>query len=123
MLYHGSISNDLMSLIRYSKHLRRHPVHVMIARSSNFRTAADAIFITHRATSFQNGEFLKRTDNTQQEKTGALDMTNLSEENLNELLKAMKIGFYKDFRKRGLLTDEQLEMLIIMQGKPVKGSA
>ena len=35
----------------------------------------------------------------------------------------MKIGFYKDFRKRGLLTDEQLEMLIANQDKPVKESA
>lgn len=112
-----------MSLIRYSKRLLRRPVQFMIARSSNYRTAADAIFKTHRATSFQNGELLKRTDNTQQEKTDAQSITNLSEENLNDLLKAMKIGFYKDFRKRGLLTDEQLEMLIANQDKPVKESA
>ena len=47
-------------------------------------------------------------------------VTKLSEENLNELLKAMKIGFYKDFHKKGLLTDEQLAQLIAMQDKPIK---
>ena len=31
------------------------------------------------------------------------------------LIKAMKIGYYKDFYKRGLITAEQLEMLISMQ--------
>ena len=50
--------------------------------------------------------------------TTAQSITDLSEENLSELLKAMKIGFYKDFHKKGLLTDEQLEMLIAMQDKP-----
>ena len=50
-------------------------------------------------------------------------VTKLSDENLNELLKAMKIGFYKDFHKKGLLTDEQLEMLIAMQDKHVEKDA
>ena len=50
--------------------------------------------------------------------TTAQSITNLSEENLSKLLKAMKIGFYKDFHKKGLLTDEQLEMLIAMQDEP-----
>ena len=42
----------------------------------------------------------------------------LSEENLNILLKTIKIGFYKDFHKRGLLTDDELDQLIAMQDKP-----
>lgn len=45
-------------------------------------------------------------------------MNHLTEENLNILLKAMKIGFYKDFHRKGLLTDEQLAQLIAMQDKP-----
>ena len=58
----------------------------------------------------------KKTEVTEQKNESktktAQSITNISEENLNELLKVMKIGFYKDFRKRGLITDEQLEMLI-----------
>ena len=69
----------------------------------------------------------KKTESTEQKNESktktAQSITNISEENLNELLKVMKIGFYKDFRKRGLLTDEQLEMLIANQDKPVKESA
>lgn len=69
----------------------------------------------------------RNTDISEQKNTNKTDaaqsITNLSEENLNDLLKAMKIGFYKDFRKRGLLNDEQLEMLIARQDKPVKESA
>ena len=49
-------------------------------------------------------------------------VTKLSEENLNELLISMKIAFYKDFRKKGLLTDEQLAQLIAMQDKPINDS-
>ena len=30
-------------------------------------------------------------------------------------IKAMKIGYYKEFHKQGLITDEQLEQLISMQ--------
>lgn len=33
----------------------------------------------------------------------------------SEFVKAMKIGYYKEFRKQGLITDEQLEQLISMQ--------
>ena len=33
----------------------------------------------------------------------------------SELIKAMKIGYYKEFHKQGLITDEQLEQLISMQ--------
>ena len=59
------------------------------------------------------------TEQTKVNKTPAAEsMNHLSEENLNILLKAMKIGFYKDFHKRGLLTDSQLEKLIAMQDKP-----
>ena len=33
----------------------------------------------------------------------------------SEFIKAMKIGYYKEFHKQGLITDEQLELLISMQ--------
>ena len=63
----------------------------------------------------------KNTEKVEQKKvneTPAADIVSqLPEENLNELLIAMKIAFYKDFRKRGLLTDEQLAQLIAMQDK------
>jgi hypothetical protein len=63
----------------------------------------------------------KNTEKTEQKKVNetpaAENMNHLSEENLNILLKAMKIGFYKDFHRRGLLTDSQLEKLIAMQDK------
>ena len=59
------------------------------------------------------------TEQTKVNKTPAAEsMNHLSEENLNILLKAMKIGFYKDFHKRGLLTDDELDQLIAMQDKP-----
>ena len=59
------------------------------------------------------------TEQTKVNKTPAAEsMNHLTEENLNILLKAMKIGFYKDFHRKGLLTDEQLAQLIAMQDKP-----
>ena len=33
----------------------------------------------------------------------------------SEFIKAMKIGYYKEFHKQGLITDDQLEQLISMQ--------
>ena len=33
----------------------------------------------------------------------------------SEFIKAMKIGYYKEFHKQCLITDEQLEQLISMQ--------
>lgn len=41
----------------------------------------------------------------------------------NDLIKAMKIGYYKEFYKQGLITAEQLEMLIVMQDKAVTSAA
>ena len=63
----------------------------------------------------------KNTKKVEQKKvneTPAADIVSqLTDENLNKLLISMKIAFYKDFRKRGLLTDEQLAQLIAMQDK------
>jgi len=44
------------------------------------------------------------------------DIVILSEDKL-ALVKAMKIGYYKEFHKQGLITDQQLEMLIAMQDR------
>lgn len=41
----------------------------------------------------------------------------------NDLIKAMKIGYYKEFYKQGLITTEQLEQLIAMQDKSVTSAA
>ena len=40
-----------------------------------------------------------------------------------DLIKAMKIGYYKEFFKQGLITAEQLERLIEMQNKNVGNAA
>ena len=42
----------------------------------------------------------------------------ISSEDKLALVKAMKIGYYKEFHKQGLITDKQLEMLIALQGRP-----
>ena len=39
----------------------------------------------------------------------------IPEECMGEFIKAMKIGYYKEFYKDGLITAEQLEQLIAMQ--------
>lgn len=41
----------------------------------------------------------------------------------NEFIKAMKIGYYKEFYKQGLITAEQLEKLIALQDKTVNSAA
>ena len=40
----------------------------------------------------------------------------------SKFIKAMKIGYYKEFHKQGLLTDEQLEQLISMQNNTEKAA-
>ncbi|MCM1167582.1 MAG: hypothetical protein NC299_16335 [Lachnospiraceae bacterium] len=40
-----------------------------------------------------------------------------------EFIKAMKIGYYKEFHKQGLITDEQLEQLISMQNNKIDKAA
>lgn len=47
----------------------------------------------------------------------------LSEEQETAFIKAVKIGFYKDFYKQGLITESQLEMLIAMQDQPNHNNA
>ena len=40
----------------------------------------------------------------------------------SEFIKAMKIGYYKEFHKQGLITDEQLEQLIALQNNTNKAA-
>ena len=43
---------------------------------------------------------------------------------LSDFRKAMKIGYYKELHKQGLITDNQLEQLIQLQDKqPIKEAA
>ena len=41
----------------------------------------------------------------------------------SEFIKAMKIGYYKEFHKQGLITDEQLDQLIALQNDNAKKAA
>lgn len=41
----------------------------------------------------------------------------ISDECKSEFVRAMKIGYYKEFHKQGLITDDQLEQLIAMQNR------
>ena len=52
------------------------------------------------------------------EKQNKSENIELSEEDRIAFIKAMKIGYYKEFHKQGLITDQQLEMLIAMQDSP-----
>ncbi|MBR1750366.1 MAG: hypothetical protein IJ740_05690 [Ruminococcus sp.] len=52
------------------------------------------------------------------EKQNKSENIELSEEDKIAFIKAMKIGYYKEFHKQGLITDKQLEMLIALQDKP-----
>ena len=92
-----------------------------IVRSDNSAADTDAIYQRLPHLLSETEGILKRTETKQQNKTETANvssMNHLTEENLNILLKAMKIGFYKDFHRKGLLTDEQLAQLIAMQDKP-----
>ena len=44
----------------------------------------------------------------------------MTKEQEQEFVKAMKIGYYREFYKQGLITSEQLAQLIAMQGKTDK---
>ena len=52
------------------------------------------------------------------EKQNKNENIKLSAEDKIAFIKAMKIGYYKEFHKQGLITDQQLEMLIALQDKP-----
>ena len=51
------------------------------------------------------------------------DKIEISEESRQAFIRAMKIGYYKAFYKQGLLTAEQLEMLIEMNTVKAENAA
>ena len=51
------------------------------------------------------------------------DVIEIPDKCKNDFIKAMKIGYYKEFYKQGLITAEQLEQLIAMQDKTVHSAA
>ncbi len=55
--------------------------------------------------------------------TNENDVIEIPQNCKNEFVKAMKIGYYKEFYKQGLITAEQLELLIAMQDKTVTSAA
>lgn len=55
--------------------------------------------------------------------TNGNDVIEIPQNCKNEFIKAMKIGYYKEFYKQGLITAEQLELLIAMQDKTVTSAA
>jgi len=64
------------------------------------------------------------TYNTEQDKINKNNSSVVIPDNYkNDLVKAMKIGYYKEFYKQGLITAEQLELLIAVQDKIVTSAA
>ena len=55
--------------------------------------------------------------------TNGNDVIEIPDNCKNNFIKAMKIGYYKEFYKQGLITAEQLEQLITMQDKSVNSTA
>lgn len=55
--------------------------------------------------------------------TNENDVIEIPQNCKNEFIKAMKIGYYKEFYRQGLITAEQLELLIAMQDKTVTSAA
>ena len=51
------------------------------------------------------------------EKQNKNENIELSDEDKKAFIKAMKIGYYKEFHKQRLITNQQLEMLIAMQDR------
>ncbi len=55
--------------------------------------------------------------------TNKNDVIEIPDKCKNDFIKAMKIGYYKEFYKQGLITAEQLESLIAMQNKQLNSVA
>lgn len=55
--------------------------------------------------------------------TNENDVIEIPDNCKNDFIKAMKIGYYKEFYKQGFITAEQLERLIVMQDKQLNSVA
>lgn len=60
----------------------------------------------------------KILETTGTEKENNTNNIGIPEGSRNAFIKAMKIGYYKEFHKQGLITDNQLEILISIQDNP-----
>ena len=56
-------------------------------------------------------------EDTSEEKLKVDTGLSIPDECLSDFRKAMKIGYYKELHKQGLITDSQLEQLIQLQDK------
>lgn len=68
----------------------------------------------------QGGHLLNRKNMNLTSKKNVIEIPDKCK---NDFIKAMKIGYYKEFYKQGLITAEQLEQLIAMQDKSVNSAA
>ncbi len=72
----------------------------------------------------KNMNLTANTYNAEQDKINKNNSSIVIPDNCKtDLIKAMKIGYYKEFYKQGLITAEQLEMLIAMQDNTVTSAA
>lgn len=55
----------------------------------------------------------KEKDNTTA-KTPIEDKIEITEESRQAFIRAVKIGYYKEFRRQGMISDDELEQLIAM---------
>ena len=59
----------------------------------------------------------KKTEVTEQKNENKTTKLEISEKDRRAFLTALKIGYYKEFHKQGILSDEELEYLINLQNK------
>ncbi len=68
----------------------------------------------------QGGQLLNRKN---MNLTSKKDVIEILDKCKYDFIKAMKIGYYKEFYKQELITAEQLEQLIAMQDESVNSAA
>ena len=72
----------------------------------------------------KNMNLTANTYNAEQDKINKNNSSIVIPDNYKtDLIKAMKIGYYKEFYKQGLITAEQLELLIAMQDQSITSAA
>ena len=59
----------------------------------------------------------KKTKATEQKNENKTTKLEISEKDRRAFFTALKIGYYKEFHKQGILSDEELEYLINLQNK------
>ena len=59
----------------------------------------------------------KKTEAAEQKIENKTAKLEISEKDRRAFLTALKIGYYKEFHKQGILSDEELEYLINLQAK------